>query len=95
MVLGHVRDLTLARMVNAVLITLDEAVQRYPVSKVTLRKKIAAGLLPASKPGRNILVRLEDVDRLLAPVARQPQSLAERETPTARAERQLAEAGVR
>jgi excisionase family DNA binding protein len=77
------------------LVTLDIAIAPYRgVSLRTARNWIRDGRLPAARAGRGYLVDPLDVERLLAPTLRQPLPRAERESPTARAERQLREAGV-
>ncbi len=61
------------------------------------RALIARGALPAARPAgsRSYFVRVEDLERLFAPVVRAPKAAkAGRETETARLERQLAEAGI-
>ena len=76
------------------LITLDEAVRKYPISKRTIRHKIATGELPASKPGRALLICDADLARLLAPTLRTAVARPKPESPTARAKRQLRSAGL-
>ncbi len=49
--------------------TLAEAAERTGISQRTLRRRIAAGYLPAFVSGRRILrVRPQDVDELLRPL---------------------------
>ncbi|MGD0679751.1 MAG: hypothetical protein ABSC94_30570 [Polyangiaceae bacterium] len=81
-------------MSDAVLIPLQAALKPYSVPLRTGRRKIKQGELPASKPGREWLVNPDDVARLFAPTLRAPQSRSVRESETARAERQLREAGI-
>lgn len=51
-------------------IDLDTAADRFGLTPRQLRRHIAAGKLPACKPGRALLVRPEDVRALLAPTVR-------------------------
>jgi excisionase family DNA binding protein len=76
------------------LLTLDEAIKPYSISKRTARRLIAAGKLPASQPGRELLVNPDDLARLLAPTLRPAAAKPRRESETSRIERQLAEAGL-
>lgn len=49
--------------------SLAHAAQRTGVSTRTLRRRIAAGLLPAFVSGRRtIRLKVEDVDRMMKPV---------------------------
>jgi len=50
--------------------------------------------LPATKPGKEYLVRVEDLAALLAPQLRAPAPMLGRESPNAKALRQLAAAGL-
>lgn len=80
---------------TARLVTLDIAIAPYHgVSLRTARNWIRNGLLPAAKLGRGYLVSPDDVARLLAPKLRAAPAKAERETPMARAVRQLRRAGI-
>jgi excisionase family DNA binding protein len=81
---------------NYRLVTLDVAIAIYKgVSLRTARNWIRDGKLPAAKAGRGYLVDPADVARLLTPQLRTPPTKPGRESPTARAERQLAQAGIR
>ena len=49
--------------------SLQQAALIYGVSVDTLRRRIAVGALPASRPGvRLIRVRIKDLDRLYRPI---------------------------
>ena len=49
--------------------SLTQAAQRTGLSTRTLRRRIAAGLLPAFVSGRRtIRLKVEDVDRMMKPV---------------------------
>jgi len=76
------------------LIPLDEACQLFSISIRTGRRMVRTGQLPATKPGREYLVSADDMAALLRPTLRPATSRAGRESPTARAERQLREAGI-
>jgi excisionase family DNA binding protein len=77
------------------LVTLDVAIAPYRgVSLRTARGWIRDGKLPAAKAGRGYLVDPADVARLLTPQLRAAGTRPKRESENARAERQLAEAGV-
>jgi excisionase family DNA binding protein len=80
---------------DAALVTLDEAIRPYKgVSLRMIRGWIACGRLPATRLGRAYLVAPSDVAALLTPKLRAVPDRQRRETPTERAERQLAAAGV-
>ena len=49
-------------------LTLQEAAGRYRCHVRTLRRRIAAGELPAYRNGRRILVRRDDLERALRPI---------------------------
>ena len=50
-------------------VSLREAAKIYAISTYTLRRRIAAGLLPAFVSGRRtIRLKVEDVDRMMKPV---------------------------
>ena len=48
------------------LLTLDEAAARYGVSRRTLERLRAKGLLPGIRIGRFLRVRIEDIERALS-----------------------------
>ncbi len=85
----------MSRMGDVILIPLREALKRYSVPLRTGRRKIAAGELPAIKPGREFLVSPLDVARIFAPTLHTDRLKPKRESENARAERQLSEAGLR
>jgi excisionase family DNA binding protein len=81
-------------MTAAALITLDAVCALYQgVSKRTLRALIARGSLPASKIGRAYFVAPADVAQLFAPTVRAPAGARHAESPSAREDRQLRDAG--
>lgn len=45
-------------------LTIDEASKKYKTSKDTIRRKIMAGILPASKPFGKVLIKLVDLEKL-------------------------------
>ena len=50
-------------------LSLQQAALAYGVSVDTLRRRIAAGKLPASRLGERLIrVRVEDLDRLFRPI---------------------------
>jgi excisionase family DNA binding protein len=78
------------------LVTLDTAISPYKgISLRTARNWITSGRLPATKVGPRYLVDPDDVARLLAPTLRTKPARPGRESENARAERQLANAGLR
>lgn len=79
------------------LVTLEVASARIGVPVRALRSQIHRGHLPAARPPgtRAYLVDMADLRRLYTPVARTSPQRSSRETPTERAERQLAKAGLR
>ena len=81
---------------NYRLVTLNVAIALYKgVSLRTARNWIRDGKLPAAKAGRGYLVDPADVARLLTPQLRAAPAKCRRESENARAERQLAQAGLR
>jgi excisionase family DNA binding protein len=50
-------------------LSLQPAALKYCVSVDTLRRRVAAGELPASRPGRRLIrVRIADLDRMFRPI---------------------------
>ncbi len=84
-------------MPEPALLPLRDALVRYPgISLETARRLIRDGKLPAVLIGRIYLVSPADVAKLFAPKLRNgPAPRKPRESETARAERQLTEAGLR
>lgn len=80
---------------QVVAVTLDVAAARYSLTVRQLRAMIARGALPAIRPpgSRAYVVRVEDLDRVFAPVVAPPKA-KRRETPREREVRQLREAGI-
>ena len=51
-------------------VSLQQAALIYGISVDTIRRRIAAGVLPASRIGARIIrVRIEDLDRVCRPIA--------------------------
>lgn len=46
--------------------TIDEACKKYKTSASAIRRKIAEGKLPASKPFGKVLLRPADIEKLFA-----------------------------
>src|SRR5580658_1107938 len=51
------------------LLLVEEVAREMRVPVATVRWWVRTGKLPASRPGRRLLVRRSDIERLLAPVA--------------------------
>jgi len=49
-------------------VSIREAAQLCSVSEITIRRLIRGGTLPRVRVGRRVLVRIEDLRRLLEPV---------------------------
>jgi excisionase family DNA binding protein len=80
-------------LIKPILVPLRAAMARYSLTVRTGRALIRAGKLAATKVGREWLVRIDDVDRLLTPTIR-TRPAPKRESETARAKRQLENAGI-
>jgi excisionase family DNA binding protein len=81
--------------VSPSLLTLDEAIAPYRgVTIPMVRAWIRRGELPAVRAGRGYLVDPADLAARLRPTLRTPPARPSRESETARAERQLREAGI-
>ncbi len=81
-------------MATPQLITLLAACEQFSIPLRTGRRLVRTGKLPATKPGKEYLVRVEDLAALLAPQLRAPAPMLGRESPNAKALRQLAAAGL-
>ena len=67
------------------MVTLETAAALYQAATVKqLRRRIAEGVLPASRAGRSYMVRLADVRALYAPQLRRAPARASRRTPSHR-----------
>jgi len=55
-------------------IDLETAAERFGLTPRQLRRLIVAGKLPASKPGRALMVRPDDVRAVLSPTVRTPRA---------------------
>jgi excisionase family DNA binding protein len=76
--------------------TVTEVAERYRRTERQVRTAIHSGKLPANRPGtRDYRILAEDAERLFGIVTVcTPASRLERESPTARAARQLRDAGI-
>jgi excisionase family DNA binding protein len=80
--------------VTSEMVTLDVAAKRMGVTVRQLRTRIKQGQLPAARPGREYLVRMEDVQRVYATSVRAQPERPARETEQQRIVRQLTQAGI-
>jgi excisionase family DNA binding protein len=88
-------ELAGASRTEAVLMTIEEAIGRYHgVTRAMVRAWIRRGEFPAVRAGKSYLIDPRDLEHRLRPTLRTSTARPVRESPTARAERQLQRAGI-